>query len=73
MKDVMKEFGTFRISAEGRVFVRDLALLQAIRDELHQEAVMEKVMTEKVLVEKVPMDVVHVGGMPPQPIYSTLA
>ncbi len=60
-----KDFGTFRISADGRVFVRDLALLQAIRDEMHQEVVTEKVM----------VDVVHVASMPQySPVsYSTLA
>lgn len=58
MKQVMmkqaQEFGTFRISAEGRVFVRDLALLQAIREELNQEAV----------TEKVTVDMAHVASMP---------
>jgi hypothetical protein len=48
-----KDFGTFRIADNGRVFVRDLALLQAIREELHQEVVSEKVI----------VDVVHVASM----------
>lgn len=47
-----KDFGTFRLE-NGRVFVRDLALLQALRDEMHQETVSEKVT----------MDVVHVVSM----------
>jgi hypothetical protein len=48
-----KDFGTFRITANGRVAVRDLALLQAIREEMNQE----------VVSEKVALDVVHVASM----------
>jgi hypothetical protein len=48
-----KDFGTFRIAANGRVFVRDLALLQALREEMAQEAVKEKVA----------LDVIHVASM----------
>jgi phage terminase large subunit len=60
-----QDFGTFRIAADGRVFVRDLALLQAIREELHQEVMSEKVTT----------DVIHAASMPQySPVsYSTLA
>ena len=47
-----KDFGTFRLE-NGRVFVRDLGLLQALRDEMHQE----------VVSEKVTMDVIHVASM----------
>jgi hypothetical protein len=67
MKQVKQtqDFGTFRIAADGKVFVRDLALLQAIREEMHQEAVNEKVT----------VDVVHVASMPhySPASYSTLA
>jgi hypothetical protein len=60
-----KDFGTFRITADGRVTVRDLALLQAIREEMQQEAVSEKV----------DLDVVHVASMTHYntPNYTTLA
>lgn len=59
-----QDFGGFRISADGKVLVRDLALLQAIREEMHQEAVLEKVT----------VDMIHVASMPqPTPVYSTLA
>lgn len=60
-----QDFGTFRISADGKVFVRDLALLQAIREEMHQE----------VVSQKVTVDVVHVASMPQYSpaSYSTLA
>jgi uncharacterized Fe-S radical SAM superfamily protein PflX len=58
-----QDFGGFRISTDGKVFVRDLALLQAIREEMHQEVVTQKV-----------TDVIHVASMPQyQPAYSTLA
>jgi hypothetical protein len=60
-----KNFGTFRIAADGRVFIRDLALLQAIREELHQETV----------TEKVTIDISHIAAMPQYSAasYSTLA
>jgi hypothetical protein len=59
-----QDFGTFRISADGRVFVRDLALLQAVREEMQQE----------VVTEKVALDVVHVPVPQYSPVsYSTLA
>jgi hypothetical protein len=60
-----QDFGTFRISADGRVFVRDLAMLQAIREEMHQE----------VMSEKVTVDVIHAASMPhySPASYSTLA
>jgi hypothetical protein len=56
MKNTMKQnhdFGTFRISENGRVFVKDLALLQAIREE----------MTQEMVSEKVALDVIHVASM----------
>jgi hypothetical protein len=60
-----KNFGTFRIAEDGRVFVRDLAMLQAIREEMHQE----------VMSEKVTVDVIHAASMPQYSpaSYSTLA
>jgi hypothetical protein len=59
-----QDFGGFRISADGKIFVRDLALLQAIREEMHQE----------VVTKKVTVDVVHVASVPQyQPVYTTLA
>jgi hypothetical protein len=59
-----KDFGTFRLE-NGRVFVRDLGLLQALRDEMHQE----------VVSEKVTVDVIHVASMSQynSPNYTTLA
>jgi hypothetical protein len=50
----VKDFGSFRIAENGRVLVRDLALLQAIREEMNQE----------VVSEKVALDVIHVASMP---------
>ena len=60
-----QDFGTFRISADGRDFVRDLALLQALIEEMQQE----------VVTEKVALDAVHVMSMPQYApaSYSTLA
>jgi hypothetical protein len=59
-----KDLGTFRLE-NGRVFVRDLGLLQALRDEMHQE----------VVSEKVTVDVIHVASMSQynSPNYTTLA
>lgn len=59
-----KDFGTFRLE-NGRVFVRDLALLQALRDEMHQD----------VVSEKVTVDVIHVASMSQysNSAYTTLA
>jgi hypothetical protein len=65
-----KDFGTFRIAGSveqggGRVFVRDLALLQALRDEMNYE----------VVNEKVTVDVIHVSSMSQynSSAYTTLA
>jgi hypothetical protein len=64
-QELNKDFGTFRIAENGRVFVRDLALLQALRDEMHQE----------VVAEKVTVDVVHIASMSQysNSAYTTLA
>jgi hypothetical protein len=63
-QELNKDFGTFRLE-NGRVFVRDLALLQALRDETHQEAI----------AEKVTVDVIHVASMSQytSSAYTTLA
>ncbi len=59
-----QDFGSFRIE-NGRVFVRDLALIQAVREELRQE----------LPEEKVTLEVIHLASMPQPtaPSYSTLA
>ncbi|MGL4610798.1 MAG: hypothetical protein ACRCYY_14140 [Trueperaceae bacterium] len=65
-----KNFGSFRISADGRVFVRDLALLQALRDDFAQDALHERVATDAVHVTSAE----HVAIMHHKPSsYTTLA